>query len=68
MKNLHNPKTQIPNLAIHFQPIPQSDSPFFILGFELRMYTLSHSTQLCLSWIFFKIGSQELVAWAGFEL
>jgi hypothetical protein len=39
---------------------------FVILEFELRAYTLSHSTNpfLC----FFEIGCSELFAWAGFEL
>jgi hypothetical protein len=35
---------------------------FAVLVFELRAYTLSHST------LFFKIGSHQLFAQAGFEL
>jgi hypothetical protein len=41
---------------------------FVVLGFELRAYTLSHSTSPFLGWGFFKIGSHELFAQAGFEL
>jgi hypothetical protein len=36
-----------------------------VLGLELRAYTLSHSTFFVMG--FFKIGSHELFAWAGFE-
>jgi hypothetical protein len=32
---------------------------FAILGFELRAYTLSHSTSAFLCWVFFEIGSRE---------
>jgi hypothetical protein len=32
---------------------------FAALGFELRTYTLSHSTNPFLWWVFFKIGSRE---------
>jgi hypothetical protein len=39
---------------------------FEILGFELRAYTLSHSTSPFLVKGIFKIRSQ-LFAWAGFE-
>jgi hypothetical protein len=39
-----------------------------VLGFELRVYSLSHSTSLFLWWVFFEIGFQELFAQAGFEL
>jgi hypothetical protein len=35
---------------------------FTVLGFELRAYTLSHSTSPFLWWIFFEIGSHELLA------
>jgi hypothetical protein len=48
-----------------------SDFFFFFfpaLGLELRAYTLSHSTGLCLWWVFFQIGSFTLLAPAGFEL
>jgi uncharacterized membrane protein SirB2 len=49
---------------------------FVILGFELRAYTLSHSTSpLCFCFVcvcvcvmgFFKIGSHKLFAQAGFK-
>jgi hypothetical protein len=42
---------------------------FAVLGFQFRGYTLSHSTTPALfcDEIFFKIGSHELFAWAGFE-
>jgi hypothetical protein len=39
-----------------------------VLGFELRAYTLSHSTSPFFVMDFSKIGSHELFAWAGFEL
>jgi hypothetical protein len=39
-----------------------------VLGFELRAFTLSHSTSPIFVKSFFKIGSQELFAQAGFEL
>jgi hypothetical protein len=39
-----------------------------VLGFELRVYTLSHSTSLFFVMGFFEIGSCELFALAGFEL
>jgi hypothetical protein len=41
------------------------------LGFELRAYTLSHSTisLVCfLYWVFIEIESHKLFAQAGFEL
>jgi hypothetical protein len=38
-----------------------------VLGFELRAYTLSHSTSPFFIMGFFKIGSRELFAWAGLE-
>jgi hypothetical protein len=41
---------------------------FSVLGFELRAYTLSHSTSPFLCWIIFEIGSHKLFAWAGFKL
>jgi hypothetical protein len=41
---------------------------FVVLGFELRAYTLSHSTSHFIVLVFFKIGSGELFAWAGFKL
>jgi hypothetical protein len=37
------------------------------LGFELKTYTLSHSTRPFSMMGFSKIGSGELFAWAGFE-
>jgi hypothetical protein len=40
---------------------------FEVLGFELRAYTLSHSTRPFFVMVFFKIGSHELFARAGFE-
>jgi hypothetical protein len=40
---------------------------FSVLGFELRVYTLSHSTSHFFVVHFFKIGSFELFAQAGFE-
>jgi hypothetical protein len=39
-----------------------------ILGLELRVYNLRHSNQAFFVSSFFKIGSQELFALAGFEL
>jgi hypothetical protein len=40
-----------------------------VLGFELRAYTLSHSTRPFIVMVFFfKIGSRELFARVGFEL
>jgi hypothetical protein len=46
--------------------------PFFffssVLVFELRAYTLSHSSNPFLWWVFLKIGSQEPFAQATFEL
>jgi hypothetical protein len=44
--------------------------PLVELGFELRAYTLSHSTSPFFFFFvkdFFEIGSRELLAWAGFE-
>jgi hypothetical protein len=38
-----------------------------VLGFELRIYTFSHSTNHFVA-SFFEIGSHELFARAGFEL
>jgi hypothetical protein len=38
-----------------------------VQGFELRAYTLSHSTSTVFVMVFFKIGSQELFARAGFK-
>jgi hypothetical protein len=40
---------------------------FEVLEFELRAYTLSHSTTPFLWWIFFKIGSRKLFSQADFE-
>jgi hypothetical protein len=40
---------------------------FAVLGFELRAYTLSHSTSSFFIMGFFEIGSQKLFAQAGFE-
>jgi hypothetical protein len=40
---------------------------FAVLGFELRAYTLSYLPALVCDG-FFELGSQELFAWAGFEL
>jgi hypothetical protein len=40
---------------------------FLVLGFELRAYTLSHSTSLFIVLGIFKIGSCELFTLAGFE-
>jgi hypothetical protein len=37
------------------------------MGFEFRAYTLSHSTSPFFVMGFFKIGSLELFAWAGFK-
>jgi hypothetical protein len=39
-----------------------------ILGFELRAFTLSHSTSPIFVMGFFKIGSLKLFARSGFEL
>jgi hypothetical protein len=39
-----------------------------VLGFELRAYTLSHSTSPIFAMGFFELGSQELFALTGFEL
>jgi hypothetical protein len=36
-----------------------------VLGFELRAYTLSHSTSPFLWWVFFEIGSWEQFVLAG---
>jgi hypothetical protein len=41
---------------------------FAVLAFELRAYTLSHSTSPIFVMGFFKIGSCELFAQAGFKL
>jgi hypothetical protein len=38
-----------------------------VLGFELRTYTLSHSTCPFLWCVFFEVGSHKLFAYAGFE-
>jgi hypothetical protein len=40
---------------------------FAILEFELRAFTLSPSTRPVFCEWFFKIGSPELFAWAGFK-
>jgi hypothetical protein len=40
---------------------------FAVLRLELRVYTLSHSTSFYFVKCFFKIGSHELFAQAGFE-
>jgi hypothetical protein len=37
------------------------------MGFELRTYTLSHSTSHFFVMGFFKIGSHELLSQAGFK-
>jgi hypothetical protein len=39
-----------------------------ILGFELRAYTLNHSTSPFFVIGFFEIGVHELFVWAGFKL
>jgi hypothetical protein len=39
-----------------------------VLGFELKAYTLSHSTSPIFVIFFFDIGIHELFARAGFEL
>jgi hypothetical protein len=38
---------------------------FAVLGFELRAYTLTHSTRPFFGWVFFEIGTGELfcLAW-----
>jgi hypothetical protein len=41
---------------------------FEVLGFELRAYTLSHSTNPFFVKGVFEIASRKLFAWAGFEL
>jgi hypothetical protein len=45
---------------------------FVVLGFELRAYTLSHSTSLfcdvCFFFFFFEVGSCELFAQADFTV
>jgi hypothetical protein len=38
-----------------------------VLGFELRAYTLNHSTSPFFVLGIFKIGSHGLFAWAGFK-
>jgi hypothetical protein len=38
-----------------------------VLGFELRAYTMSHSTSLFFVKGFFKIGSHKLFSGAGFK-
>jgi hypothetical protein len=45
-------------------PPPPPPTPFPVLGFELRAYTLRHSTSPFLMG-FFKIGSHQLFAGAG---
>jgi hypothetical protein len=40
---------------------------FAVLGFELRAYTLSHSTSHFFVKGFFEIGSRKLFAWSGFK-
>jgi hypothetical protein len=40
---------------------------FAVLGFELRAYSLSHSTSPFLVLDTFEIGSCELLAWTGFK-
>jgi hypothetical protein len=40
---------------------------FLVLGFELRVYTLSHYTSPIFVMGFLKIGSHKLFAWAGFK-
>jgi hypothetical protein len=47
-------------------PNPQKTF-FFVLEFELRAYTLSHSTSPFFVMSFFEIGSCKLFPWAGFE-
>jgi hypothetical protein len=39
-----------------------------VVGLELKAYTLNHSMNPFFVTGFFKIGSCELFAWAGFEL
>jgi hypothetical protein len=41
---------------------------FVVLGFELRVYTLSHTISPICVMGFFEIGSPKLFAWAGFKL
>jgi hypothetical protein len=49
--------------------MPRDSLLFFkVLGFELRAFTLSHSTSPIFVKGFFEIGSLKLFAWAGFEL
>jgi hypothetical protein len=38
-----------------------------VLGFELRVYHLSHSTSPVLALGIFEIGSLKLFAWANFD-
>jgi hypothetical protein len=40
---------------------------FAVLEFELRAFTLRHSTSLIFVMGFFEIGSPELFAWTGLE-
>jgi hypothetical protein len=40
---------------------------FVVLGFELRAFTLNHSTSPIFVMGFFEIRSHEPFAWAGFE-
>jgi hypothetical protein len=56
--------------ALHIQMESQlvfSIVLFAVLGFELRAFTLSHSTSPIFVMDFFEIGSRELFARAGFE-
>jgi hypothetical protein len=38
-----------------------------VLGFELKAYTLNHSTTAFILMGFFEIGSCKLLAWTGFK-
>jgi hypothetical protein len=40
---------------------------FEVLGFELKVYTLNHSTSLIFVVVFFEVGSCELFVQEGFE-
>jgi hypothetical protein len=68
-----NPSTHPPEkkYIISFKSVFLQARVFFsvcvVLGLELRAFTLSHSTSPLFVMAFFKIGSLELFAWAGFE-
>jgi hypothetical protein len=64
-------------MARHLGTKPSTQEPFgehiffliffLVLGFELKAYTLSHSTSPFFVMVFFELGSHKLFVWVGFD-